>query len=77
MGAERAGANGKPLERGAKGVKNKAEDRQGEVGPEIRFNDETHINYQVLLKEMVPPLPIPLSLPTLAVIFSIGVHFTP
>lgn len=43
---------------------------------EIQFNDETHINYQVLLKEVVPPLPISLS-PTLAVIFSIGAHFTP
>lgn len=47
------------------------------LGPKMKFNDETHISCEVLLKEMAPPLPIPLSLPTLVVIFSIGVHFTP
>lgn len=48
-----------------------------EFGAGNTVYDETHINYQVLLKEMVPPLPIPPSLPTLAVIFRTGVHFTP
>ena len=47
------------------------------LGLKMKFNDETCINCEVLLKEMVSPLPIPLSLPTLVVIFSIGVHSTP
>lgn len=51
--------------------------RKGSLGLKMKFTDETHINYEVLLEEMVSPLPIPLSFPTLAVIFCIGVHFTP
>jgi len=56
---------------------NNRKGRVRSLGLKMKFNNETQVNCEVLLKQMVPPLPIPLSLPALVVVFSTGVHFTP